>query len=322
MASIEIYSTSLLILVPQPSGRLLPGRRPPSRGLHRNDKQPQHRGRSPHAPDGVGVSVDGNLPHARLQRVAVPHELRRPEQPVDERPPGGAELGRAVEGEEPADEAGAQDAVEDAAAEGGAEAAAEAAERGQQAGGDVLGAGVAEVQEVDEGVVERDARGDAVEDDGGDEGVGLGGRARYGGQGVDRAVDAQDGQELREVVRACAADVRPPDDEAAEGEADVCGDEDGAGGGWGGAADGEHEDGGVEEDAPAGGEEAELGEAGEEDAAGGEHGEGDDGLGGEAVLGGDEGDEGEEREDEGDGMDVSCEGVEEEDDGEGLECVC
>lgn len=213
------------------------------------------------------------MPLPRRQHVvAVPHEIGRPEQAVDELPAGRAELGGAVEAQEAGDEAVAQDAVEDAAGEGGAEAAAEAAEGGEQAGGDVFGAGVAEVEDVDEGVVEGDAGCYAVEGDDGDEDEGRGCRVRYHGQEGDCYKGEGEGEELGGVVGSGAADVQVADGEAAEGEAEVCEDEDGAGGGGGSGADGEHEDWGVEEDAPAGGDEAELGEAGEEDAAGGEDG--------------------------------------------------
>ena len=57
-------------------------------------------------------------------------------------------------------------------------------------------------------------------------------------------------------------------------------------------ADGDGVDGRVEEDAPAGGHEADGGEAGEQVAAGFEDGDGDDGLGGVFCL--DEDEEGEE----------------------------
>lgn len=137
----------------------------------------------PHALDGSRISVNGNVPLSRRQHVVtVPHEVGRPEQAVDELPSGRAKLGGAVEAQEAVDEAVAQDAVEDAAGEGGAEAAAEAAEGGEQAGGDVFGAGVAEVEDVDEGVVEGDAGCDAVEGDDGDEDAGRGSRVGYHGE--------------------------------------------------------------------------------------------------------------------------------------------
>lgn len=245
----------------------------------------------------------------------MPDEFRRLKQPVDELPPRRTKLRRPVEGEEPPDEIRTQDAVEDASAKGGAETGPEASKRSKEAGGDVFGVCVAQVQDVDERVVDHHARDETAETDRGDEYVGRGGRSRQLGQRVKGCVEAQNGDEQREVVRAGAADVKPADEEAAKGEGDVAGDEDGARGGGGAAADGEHEDGGVEDDAHAAGEEAELGEAGEEDAARGEDGEGDDWVGGEVELDGDEGEEGEEGEDEGGGVDVSCEGVEEEDNG-------
>lgn len=249
----------------------------------------------------------------------MPHEFRTLKQPIDELPPRRTKLSRPIKGEESPDEIRTQDAVEDASAKGRAETCAEASKRSKEAGGDVFGVGVAQVQDVDERIVDDYARDEAAEADGGDEDVGRGRRARQLGQRVKGCVEAQDGDEQREVVGAGAADVEPADEEAAEGEGDVAGDEDGSRGGGGAAADGEHEDGRVEDDAHAAGEEAELGEAGEEDAAGGEDGEGDDWAGGEGEFDGDEGEEGEEGEDEGRGVDVSCEGVEEEDDGEDLE---
>lgn len=201
----SIY-TSLFVLV-KPPFCLLSRRCPPSCGLHRNHDQCQDGSGLPHALDGSCISVDGNVPLPWRQHIAVPHEIGRAKQPVDELPAGRAEVGSAVEGQEAVDEAVAQDAVEDAAAEGGAEAAAEAAEGGEQAGGDVFGAGVAQVEDVDEGVVEGDAGGDAVEADDGDEDEGRGGWVGDDGQGGDCEEGEGEGEQLGGVVGAGAADV-------------------------------------------------------------------------------------------------------------------
>lgn len=202
----------------------------------------------------------------------MPNEFRRLKQPIDKLSPHRTKLRCPVEGEEPPDEIRAQDAVEDASAKGGAEAGPKATKCSKETGGDVFGVGVAQVQDVNERVVDHYACHEAAEADRGDEYVRRGSWARQLGQRVKGGVEAQDGDEQREVVRSGAADVKPADEEAAEGEGDVAGDEDGAGGGGGAAADGEHEDWRVEDDAHAAGQEAELGEAGEEDAAGGEDG--------------------------------------------------
>lgn len=131
--------------------------------------------------------------------------------------------------------------------------------------------------------------------------------------------ELRDGEEEEEdqageVVGAVGADVEVADDDAAEGEADVSGDEEDAGFGWGEGAGGDAVDGRVEEDGPAGGHEAYGGEAREEVAFVGEDGDRDDGVGG--PVGFDEGEEGEaeEGEDYGGGGDVGGgEAVEEED---------
>lgn len=199
--------TSLFVFV-KPLFCLLSGRCPPSCSLYHNHDQCQDGSGLPHALDGSRISVDGNVPLPRRQHVvAVPHEIGRPEQPVDELPAGRAELGGAVEAQEAGDEAVAQDAVEDAAAEGGAEAAAEAAEGGEQAGGDVFGAGVAEVEDVDEGVVEGDAGCYAVEGDYGDEDEGRSGRVGEDSQESDCYKGEEEGEQLGGVVGARAADV-------------------------------------------------------------------------------------------------------------------
>lgn len=129
-----------------------------------------------------------------------------------------------------------------------------------------------------EGVVERRARGEAVEHDGEHKDAKrrvLGGDEREAEHGGREARQADDGGRPKSAV---AADVQPADDEAAGAEADVGGDEDGARDSRGVAADGEDEDGGVVEQGPADGHEEELGGAGEQDAPGGEDRDWDDGV--------------------------------------------
>lgn len=70
-------------------------------------------------------------------------------------------------------------------------------------------------------------------------------------------------------------------EQAAAAEAEVGGDEDGAGGGGRPEAHGESVDRRIEEDSPAGHHEAEGGEAGEGCAPRFEEGDGDDGIAGE-----------------------------------------
>ena len=106
-------------------------------------------------------------------------------------------------------------------------------------------------------------------------------------------------------------------DQAAEGEADIGGNQHGAGKGGRQTADGEDKDGCVKKHGPAGSHEAELGEAGQQDAAVSEDGERDDGVLGAGL---DEEEEGEsqEREEDGNDPEGTGEAVEEEDDGDGL----
>ena len=69
--------------------------------------------------------------------------------------------------------------------------------------------------------------------------------------------------------------------------------------------DGEHEDGVVEKNGPAGGHEADLSEAGEQGAARREDAQGDDGFGGDAELEDDEGDERDEGGEENEGLNLA-----------------
>lgn len=272
----------MLTLMLQLSTRLLSRRRPSSGSLHRNNKHSQYRGSSPHAPDGVCIPFHGNLSLLRLQPqqlATVPNEFRRLEQSINKPPPRRTKLSRPVEGEKSRNQIGPQDAVEDASAEGRAETGAEATKRCKETRGDVLCVGMAQVQDVHERIVDDDTRHEAAEAGRGDEDVRSGGRARQLGQRVKRHVEAHDGHKQRDVIRPRAANVQPADEQAAERERDVAGDEDGARSGGGAAIHGEHEDWRVEDDAHAAGEEAQLGEAREEDAARGEDGEGDDGVG-------------------------------------------
>lgn len=239
------------------------GRGPPRASLDGEHQQRQTRRSHPHALGGREVAADRDVPLLDAQAAVVDEGWGAEEAGHEEFPARGEVVG-AVEGEEAVGEGGPQDAVEDAAADGGAEGAAEAAEGAHEAGGDVLGPPGAEVQEVGEGVVEEGAGDEAVAEDGGDEARDGGAAARgHGGEGVERQGGEDEGGEARAVEGAAAADVEGADDEAADGEAQVGRDEDGAGARGGQAVDGEHEDRGVEEDGPAGGHDADLGEAGE-----------------------------------------------------------
>ena len=66
------------------------------------------------------------------------------------------------------------------------------------------------------------------------------------------------------VKATTSANVKMPRDETAEGESEVCGDEDAACACWGPGEEREGVDGGVEEDGPADGHESDLSQASEE----------------------------------------------------------
>ena len=240
-----------------------------------------------------------------------------------------------IDGLEPLLQTSAQRAREDAPANRAAEAPREAAERPDQARRHVVGVGRGQVQHVGEGVIQSRARAEAVREQ--DEYIQHGHmrrpsvvplrlshrhhpyhpypsfslnmrRRRRRGEDAGRRNDAQDEQTSREQGNGRqargpegpgAADVQPADGEPAQPEAEVRGDEHGAGGRGRQAPDRQRVDRRVEQDGPARGHEAQLRRAREQGPAAAEHGQGHDGVGRQAVLRLEEEEEGHEGEEDG-----------------------
>ena len=133
--------------------------------------------------------------------------------------------------------------------------------------------------------------------------------------------EEEEGDERGQPEGAAASNVKPADDKAAETESKVSRNKDGACLSGCCAVNGEHEDGCVEEDGPAGGHETDLGQAGEKGTPGGEDTQWDDGFRWDAELVKSEGDEGDEGAEEDEVLDFAGQAVEEEDDGKGLSLV-
>lgn len=262
----------------------IPRTPPARRRLHEQHDDAQHRSGLEQHLDSIHVALDRD-PAVQLAEPPTVDQRRAADEPLDQLRALGAQRRPAtIDGAEPRVEAAVQGADKDAAADSAAKAAREPAERAQQAGGDVVGVGAGEVQQVGERVVDGGAGEDAVGEEERHIQASGDGRVRAQREGEHGHCEERDANQARRVEAAGAPDVDPADQDPAQPEAEVRGDEHAAAGAGREAEDGERRDGRVEEDRPARRHEAQLRQAGEQGTPILEHGDRDDGVGRHKVL--------------------------------------